>query len=318
MTRKTAAALFVIALFGFVARLARADVTITYKTSIKSAPIMPPEVQTQLASIVAQPQTMYVKGGKSSTTSHGITSIADLSQKTTTMIDASKKKYATGGTEDVQRAMVSVAPKPSDETLAALQNITSTFESKATGRMQTISGIEAEEHRLTLTMIQGKEGLQGGLERSGEMMRMVMEVWTPVPGQSTHLRALAEVERFTALHGTAMNPATMIQQMFPAYGDMAKTYQSLAKALDGKGVILRMHTSLYVPLLADIAQAFAAAGRPVPNFDPKGPMSEITMEMTALSTAPVQDSVFAIPAGFEQTTLEEIIKSQIPQLNGAK
>src|SRR5215469_8181697 len=170
MTRKTAVALFLLfAGLVFVASPVRADVTITYKTSIKSAPILPPEVQTQLANTVEQPHTMYFKGSRSASISRGITSIADLSTKTTIMIDPAKKKYATGGTEDVQQAMVNIVPKVSGDTLAALQNITSTFESKVTGRMQTIGGIEAEEHRLTLTMINGNQGGVNGLERPGEM-----------------------------------------------------------------------------------------------------------------------------------------------------
>jgi hypothetical protein len=290
----------------------RADVTVRYQTTITASPIMPPEAQDQLKKAGSVPITMLVKGSKGYTLAGNFASVSDLAKQTTTLMNTETKTFASVAMNDYQQAVSLMVPKPSADAQAMLANMETKFESKNTGRKQTIQGILAEERQIVMTM---SSKVATDQETPGQMMRMVMEIWSAAPSEAARVPALGEIERFSALTQTAMNPTAMIQQLLGPYSGMAKGYDALAKELsDHQTLVLRTHVSIYVPAMTQAVTALARTGRQVPAFNPTGPLSEINQEVVELSTAPVDASVFEVPASYKQSTVGEILKSRFPQL----
>jgi hypothetical protein len=289
-----------------------ADVTVRYQTTITASPIMPPEAQDQLKKAGSVPITMLVKGSKGYTLAGNFASVSDLAKQTTTLMNTETKTFASVAMNDYQQAVSLMVPKPSADAQAMLANMETKFESKNTGRKQTIQGILAEERQIVMTM---SSKVATDQETPGQMMRMVMEIWSAAPSEAARVPALGEIERFSALTQTAMNPTAMIQQLLGPYSGMAKGYDALAKELsDHQTLVLRTHVSIYVPAMTQAVTALARTGRQVPAFNPTGPLSEINQEVVELSTAPVDASVFEVPASYKQSTVGEILKSRFPQL----
>jgi hypothetical protein len=290
----------------------RADVTVRYETTIKMSPIMPPEALDQMKKSGASPITMLVKGSRGYVLNGSFASVTDLAKQISTMMDTDKKVYASVPMNDYEQAVSQLVPKPSAEAQSMLANMEMSLESKNTGRTETIHGILAQERRIVMTM---STKAATGQERPGVMLRMVMELWSAAPGEAARVPALGEVERFTALSKTAMDPTTMIQQMLGPYSGMTKGFEALAKELsDRSTLVLRTHVSVFVPAMAQAVTALAQAGKQVPAFDPDGPLTEISQEMVELTTSPVSDAAFEVPAGYRQSTVVEILKTRFPQL----
>jgi hypothetical protein len=292
----------------------RADVTVHYQTTVTTSAILPPEAQEQLKKAGGVPITMLVKGSKGYTLAGGFASVTDLATQTTTLMNTADKTFASVPMNEYDQiqAVSQLMPKPSEETQNMLANMVANVQSKKTGRTEKIHGILAEERQIILTMNSKAATDQ---DKAGQLMRLVIELWSPAPGEGARVPALAEVERFSALSKTAMDPSAMIQQMLGPYSGVAKGYDTLAKELAERGsLLLRMRTSIYVPALTQTATALSQSGRQVPAFDPNGPMSQITQEVVDLSTAPVADSIFAVPPSYKQSTVAEILKARFPQL----
>jgi hypothetical protein len=77
--------------------------------------------------------------------------------------------------------------------------------------------------------------------------------------------------------------------------------------------MMKMHTEIYVPVLAQIAPLLQAQGYPLPaGFDPNAPLAEIETVVTELSSAPIDGSVFQVPSDYHATPLADLLKSMMP------
>jgi hypothetical protein len=295
----------------------RADVTIHYETKIATSAILPPEATEQLKKAAGASMTLVVKGNKGYTVMGNFASITDLGNQTSTYLNAGDKTFASVGLNeyDQVQAAAQLMPKPSPELASMASNMDVKVESKKTGRTEKIHGILAQERQIVMTMSTKAATDQ---EKAGQLMRMVIEVWSADPGEVARVPALGEVERFSALSKTALNPAAIIQQVLGPFSGVANGYDTLAKELMEHGSLaMRMRTSIYVPALTQTATALAQSGRQVPQgFDPSGPTSQITQEIVDISTAPVADSTFDVPSSYKQSTVAEIMKARFPQLGG--
>jgi hypothetical protein len=288
-----------------------ADVTLRYETTVTMSPIMPPEALDQVKQTGAGPITMLVKGSRGYTLAASLASVTDLQKQTSTVMDTSKKTYASVAINDYQQAVSELVPKSSPDVQRVLSNMEMSLESKNTGRTETIHGILAQERQIVMTTSMKAATDQ---EKPGVMSRMVVEIWTAAPGEAARVPALGEIDRFNALSKTAMDPTTMIQQMLGSYTGVTKGYDALAKELlDRPSLVLRTRVRVYMPAMAQAATALAGAGRKVPEFDPNGPLTEIKQELVEISTAPVNDAAFEVPVGYQQSTMLEILRTRFPQ-----
>jgi hypothetical protein len=289
--------------------LLRGDVTVRYDTKAKGAAILPPAAKEQFEKAAAAAITMHVKGNKGYTRTGSVISIYDLGSQTATIIDDDSKSFASASLAEYQKAVVALTPKLSPETLAMLENMETNLTTRKTGRAEVIGGIRAEEQEIVFTT----SNKTTGIEKAGTLSRVVIQIWNAAPGQSTKLPALAELDHFSASSATAMNPSSTIQQMLSGFAGMAKGYEALTKEFNSKGFVLRTRMSVYVPMMADVAKNLAAEGRPVPGYDPAAPLGEVTQELSQMTTTPIAESVFAVPAGYRQTEIVELLKTRFPQ-----
>ena len=98
--------------------------------------------------------------------------------------------------DDYEQAVAQLIPKPSAEAQSMLANMETKFESKTTGRKETIQGIVAEERQIVMTMSAKAATEQ---ETPGQLMRMVLNIWSAAPSEAARVPALGEIERIEAI-----------------------------------------------------------------------------------------------------------------------
>jgi hypothetical protein len=77
---------------------------------------------------------------------------------------------------------------------------------------------------------------------------------------------------------------------------------------------LRMHMEIAMPFLATMIQQMPPQARQsIPaGFDPNGPLLQMTRELVELSSDPLADALFVVPADYQTASLEDILKAAIP------
>ena len=294
-----------------------ADVTLHYRTVVDLNPNLPPQITQQVMKSMdvnlPKDQTMQLKKGKWFYSGGTITSIADLNRKEITLLDASGKRYATIPADrygdDLARAM----PAVSDQAKAAMAAMKGHSEAKATGRTETIQGVEAEEHEITVT-IDTPAGANMPAMGSGPMMRMVMHVWTPKAGEAARVPAIGELAQYDIFSMAGLDPVSSMSKalgQMPGFSDAFLGMMKEVKAT-GSPVILRMQMEMYLPMMAAMMKAMSGGGNGS-AFDPDAPLAHVTYEVASISTEPVADSVFEIPAGYHAAEATDILKDQIQQ-----
>ena len=181
-------------------------------------------------------------------------------------------------------------------------------ESHSTGRTATIQGIEAEEREFVLTLDLPMPGVP---TTGGPLLKMIMQVWSPKPEEVQRVEALEELKTYMASAASAMNPAEMVKQLgaiIPGFGDsLSGMISDMTK--DG-AMTLRTHMEIMMPLLATMARQMPrqAGQAPPPEVDPNAPLMQMTQELVELSSNPVDEAIFHVPADYQSVPLEEILK----------
>ena len=288
-----------------------ADATVRYHTDVQTSPGTAMSLPLNQALGGLRDMVIRIKGNKASSSQGNLTSILDLMTQEMTLVDTSHKRFASASaskyTEQIKGAVPAV-PAQAREIFASMK---SNVESRSTGRTAVIQGIQAEEREFVLTL---DMNIPGGPATPAPFMKMIMQVWSPKAEEGQRPGALQELKNYTASATAAMNPAEMMQQIaggLPGFGD------SLAKVMkeaSGNGnVALRTHMEIVMPFLALMSQQLPQAGQargPAP--DPNAPLMQMTQEVVELSTDPVDDALFAVPAEYQPASLEEILNGMIP------
>ncbi len=273
---------------------ARAD--FMYTTTRKGGPAVAGNTETK----------QYFKGQKMKTDTGSTATILDFDAQTITSINNTQKTYTVTKFSDVGKGLAQT-----DTSVNA--------DVKETGQHRTINGFNASQ----LVMTMNVENPQ--LEQRGMKMTMEMEIWISpdVPGASElrafYQRNAAKFPWAAMSGGPGGNPG-----MQSAMANMQKKLASM----NGAPVlqVVHMKTSGGGADAAQAAQAdprmaqarakleeMAKQGGPAGDMAKKqlaamgGAMSmgsaggmEITMESGNFSTSSIPDSVFAIPAGYQQ------------------
>lgn len=295
----------------------RADVTARYKNDLKIAAGLP-EQFTQAMKVaqnfVPSSCVIRVKGTKAYTNFGKLNAMVDLSKQELTLVDVDNKRFAAVPTSQyIQQtlAMTGAKQMPSDAQ-KVLESVKADFSSRKTGRTETIQGIQAEESEMVLSLDLPIPG--GPSSQSAFGMKMIMRVWKAKQEEIIRVPAARELAAFTMASTLFMNPAEVMKSMSGMIPGFGKAFGSMMQELTQSGtVILRTHTQLYMPFMAALAQQLAQQGKPLPpGFDPNAPFMEQTQELTELSSAPIDDSVFRLPDDYTSAPLDEIMKSLLP------
>jgi hypothetical protein len=287
----------------------RADLTLRHKMEIKFASFLPQEAQAQARQQAgtALPNEMVVriKGDKTYTNSGPLFAITDYGRNEITLVNPKTKQYAMVPLAEYPDR-IAASQKPlafPPEGQAMLQSLRFDVETKKTGQVGLVQGIQAEESVVTLAMQMPAAG-------AASAMRLEMRYWIAQPGEIRRVPALKELADYAERTRRAMDPSEMLQKVFsqmPGFGEQLRaSIQELQKA--SSGLVLKLHTAIYVPAMA---QALQLAPQGAAGVDPSAALAEFQMDLADISTAPLPDSIFAVPAGYQPVPFEELVKAMI-------
>lgn len=88
--------------------------------------------------------------------------------------------------------------------------------------------------------------------------------------------------------------------MGDAFGELMKDMQ-----MGGKPFVPRTRIEMLMPMMRTLLQQLAqAAANPFgANFDPDAALATMTQELAEISTAPIKDAVFEVPAGYQSASV---------------
>jgi hypothetical protein len=300
-----------------------ADATARYKHDVKTA-LQGPEMQRALKSNpMLSSLVIRVRGNRAYSEIGKSSYIVDFLSNEITLLDLDSKTFATLPVKEYKEAMTSSVKeltdsmKPPEMPAAArkvMESMKSTFDSRKTGRTDVIQGVQAEEREMVLSI----DSLNpAGAQQSGMGMKMVMQLWTAKPEESLRVPAVRELTAFNLWGAYAMNPADIMRGMAGAIPGFDKAFGAMMEEqLANKALMLRMRMAIYMPMMAAAAAQLEKQGMLAPDFDPNGPFVETSMELSELSTAPVDDSVFRVPEGYSAAPIKELLhnlmRAQMP------
>jgi len=299
---------FALSLVLVVAAPLSADVTVRYKSDFKFNPSLPPALAEQ--AMKNRPPTdsvIRVKGHKGLTEMLGLQNIVDTEKQTITVIDPAGKRYATVTVDDYAGAVAKSMPTLPPQAMQALSSMKAHSDLKATGRTETIRGIQAEEREVTITV-----DAPEGAPFTGAMMKMAMQMWTAKPSEADRVPAVRELAALNLWNYGAMNPGAMMQKMFEQMPGMGDAFKSLIEGFSkNKTMLLRNHVNIYMPMLAAMPNNPLGA-----NFDANTPFAQMAQDVAELSTDAIPDSAFQVPADYNAAPIEDILKDMMSRMQG--
>ena len=170
-----------------------ADVTLRYKTELKMNPALPQQMTEQAMKSMATAMpgdTAYQwKDGKGISAIGKVKTIVDVAKGQLTLIDPENKRITTATPAEFMEQMTKGIGELPEQARAALAAMKVTTESKATGRTETIRGVQSEEQEVTMSM----EGPPMPNAPPGPMMKMSLQLWTAKAAEVLRIPALREL-----------------------------------------------------------------------------------------------------------------------------
>jgi len=300
----------VVILLASISPVLRADATLRYHTDIQTTALIPTAALDQtLAGL--RDMVVRIKGNKASSSLGKVTSIVDLTTKEMILVDVANKRFATMSVGQYGQQVKTALPALPAQASAILNSMKSRFESRNTGRTEVIQGIQAEEQEFVLSV---DMALPGGPATPSPFMKMVMHVWTAKPEELQRVPVLQEFKSYSSTAGISMNSTDVIKQILsimPGMGDGVNTM--MAEMSKTGGVSLRMRTEVAMPFLATMMQQMPEQARQsLPaGLDPNAPLMQMTQELVELSSDPLENALFVVPADYQMVSLEEVFKSAV-------
>jgi hypothetical protein len=263
-----------------------------------------------LAVSVPPADTVQFKNGKAYRAFGKQITIADVNKREITIVDPAGKRYATMPAAQFGDAMASAMPAMTPEQKAAIAAMKGHSESKATGRTETILGVEGEEREIVISV----DSPAMSNMPTGPMMRMVMHMWTAKASEAERVPAIGELVKYNLASIAGMDPVTTLSKAFeqlPGFGDTFSTIMKEVKS-GGTPVVLRMQVEMFMPMLAAI-MARMPAGRGGAGLDADAPLLKMTYGLAEISTSPVADSVFQVPEDYQAVPAADILKDLLKE-----
>jgi hypothetical protein len=297
-----------------------ADVTVRYQQETKFSPAMPQQAQEMAKQRLAgQGTVLYFKNGKGYCKSGNLVTVTDYTNKQVTLIDPDHKSYATGSLPDlsdkIAAAVKAMMPSIPESAQKAMKEIKTEVTIRSVETSEAISGIQADERELVFRM----ESTGG----AGMSTKIVMQFWTPKASETLRNAGVRELVGYNLYANQFMNPMVGIRKMFDMMPGMTDKLKPLMEEFSSTNMMmLRMKMSTYIQMPPEMLKNMGEHSPFGPNFDPNSPLSEITMNLTELSTAPVDAAIFQIPEGFQAAPIEDLVKSamaaMMPDVGHAK
>ena len=300
-------------LLASLAPLTEADATLRYHTDIQTAALIPTAALDQTLAGMRD-MVVRIKGNKASSSLGKLTSIVDLMTQEMILVNTGNMRFATTTVGQYGQQVKTALPAVPAEARAMLSSMKSHFESRSTGRTEVIQGIQAEEQEFVLSMDMALPGVPAG---PSPFMTMVMQVWTAKPEEFERVPVLQEFRSYASMADVSLNSTEAIKQilsMMPGIGD---SFNTMMAEMSKKGAVsLRIHTEVTLPVLAAMMQQMPQQARQsLPGgLDPNAPLIQMTQELVEVSSDPLGNALFVVPADYQMASLEEILKSAVPEV----
>jgi len=288
--------------------LMRADATLRYHTNTELADGTAVVTSAFQALRDSRDMVIRMKGNKTYSETGHLVLIMDLKTQVLTTMDPVNKRYATvPASQYADQAKIAMPAVP-EQARAMLAAIKSTVETHSTGRTATILGIETEERETILTLDLPMAGLPAA---GGPLVKVIIQAWAAKPEEVQGKPVLQELKTYMASATSAMNPAEMVKQIgaiIPGFGDnLSGMISDMTK--DG-AVTLRTHMEIMMPLLGILTRQMPQqpGQPPLPAVDPNAPLMQTNQELVELSSDPVDEAIFEVPADYQAVSLEEVLK----------
>ncbi len=287
----------------------RADLTIRYQIEVTSGPAIPAAVvemvKAQLAGVLPGEMVMQIKGGKCAGSFGSLSSIIDTGKGEITLFNPATKQFATvpvAGYADRVLAQQQLPAASQQALQAALQNMKIGLEIKKTGATSTIRGIQTEDNLLIFSMsMPNPAGLPIGL-------RLEMHEWLAGPEESTQapaLKGMPAARRSGRKRGSARSSRgySVLWRVRTGWA----MQRSSSRPWKGK-FALRSELELFAPGIVAILLAQGGQGLPA-NVDVNAALVKLDFNLAELSTDPVPEAAFQVPAGYQEAPLEDLLKT---------
>jgi hypothetical protein len=290
----------------FLSHLATADVTMHSKMDYRLGSYVPAAaaeaMNKQMAEMLANGVTLRIKGKRSLSSTGPLVTIADNEKGTITLIDPKGKRYATATLADYGDTLKAAMPQIPEEAKQMLENIKLDVKTEKTGKTDVIKGIKTEELLITLSV-----EMPGPMAAAGAM-KMEMHMWAATPEELQRVPALQEIAAYMSNQTAGTDTASAMSKMFgqiPGFADKLKgSVEQIVKS--SSHAVLRSQMKMMMP---GSAKMMGAA-------NPDEPFTEMTTDLTELSTDAIPDSVFQVPAGFQAAKIEDLIRLMNPVRQG--
>ena len=151
--------------------------------------------------------SLQMKGAGGYSTDGKTVSIIDFQKEELTLVDSGHKAFATIPAAELMTKMAAAMPQiPSEQAKAigqALAALQVNVDSKATGRTDTVQGVQAEEREVTMTV--DMPSLPPAAS-NGPAMRMVLHIWTARPGEAARVPAVRELSGYALWQRYFLSP----------------------------------------------------------------------------------------------------------------
>src|SRR5258708_18615729 len=282
------------------AQVGRADLTLRYTLTFKLGSFLPPQaldaMKQQMGSRMPEGTTVQIKGDRVYTSMGRMVSIADYATGQITLVDSENKRFATAPLADFPaRALAAqkLPPMPPDAQ-RIFDNMKLDVKASKTGRTETIQGIPTQENLLVLTM-----ELTAGMQ-----MRVEIHNWTARMDELKRTPALRELAVWVERPKAGMDPVEVVTEILAGMPGMGEKLRApMQEMMKGAGgAMVRMRLATFMPAMGQTMGG--AADQPV---------SEVSTDLAELSTDPVPDSRFEVPAGYQAATVEELLGALFPE-----
>jgi TonB family protein len=278
-----------------------ADVTMHSKMDYRLGSFVPAQaaemMNKQMSAMLGNGVTLRVKGKRSYMSSGPIITIVDGEKNTITLIDPKGKRYATTTISEYADKLKAAMPEIPEAAKQMLANMKFDVKTDKTGKTDTIKGIKAEEMLVTVDADMG-----------AMTMKLEMHLWAATPDELARVPALKEIAAYMTSQATGNDPSAMASKMFaqvPGFADKMK--EPMEKMMKSSSqAVLRSEMRMIMPGSAKMMGA----------TDPNEPFTDLTTDITELSTDAIPDSVFQVPQGYQEVKIEDLVQMMNPARQG--
>ena len=288
----------------------RADLTIRYQVEFKFGPAFPAAVadmaKAQIAGMLPGEITMRVKGDKCTSSFGPLDSIIDTGKGEITLFNPATKQFATVPEAAYMERVLAQQQLPAgaQQTLQGLfQNLKIDVQTKKTGETSAIQGIRAEDNLVTVSIeIPNPAGVPSGF-------RMEIHQWVATADELTRNPALDQMATCSAGLGPSADPSAIIEKILGPLAGAGGLGDAMKELISAKGkLVLKTQSEVFAPAILAMMRTQGGPGV-APTADVNAPMIEVSFNLAELSTNPLPDTEFQVPAGYQEAPLEDLLKA---------